>query len=138
MHAQAASSTAAEQRFPTRAATIALALAAIVAFGIYATSREFNLGAYWFIGIAFGVILQRSRLCFAGAFRDLIMSGDARLMRALIVGLMVATVGFGLLMARFVPDPSFNVLPPGAHIQPVGFATVAGGVLFGIGMVLAG
>jgi uncharacterized membrane protein YedE/YeeE len=139
MQAPAAGRTAVEQRFPSQQAlTIGLAAIAIIGFGIYATNREFNLGAYWFIGVALGVILQRSRLCFAGAFRDLIMSGDARLMRALIVGLMVATVGFGLLMARFVPDPSFNVLPPGAHIQPVGYATVVGGVLFGIGMVLAG
>lgn len=42
------------------------------------------------------------------------------------------------LMARFVPDPSFGTLPQGAHIQTVSFATVAGGLLFGIGMVLAG
>jgi hypothetical protein len=41
-------------------------------------------------------------------------------------------------MARFVPDPSFGVLPPGAHIQTVGLATAVGGLLFGVGMVLAG
>lgn len=138
MQAQAARPAAAEGGFPTQALTVGLAIAAIIGFGIFATSREFNLGAYWFIGVAFGVIVQRSRLCFAGAFRDLIMSGDARLMRALILGLMVTTVGFGLLMARMVPDPSFNVLPPGAHIQSVAFATAVGGVIFGIGMVLGG
>jgi len=114
------------------------AVCAITGFGIYFGALEFKLGAYWFIGVAFGVILQRSRLCFAGAFRDLIMSGDGRMMRAIIAGLAVATVGMSFLMARFVPDPSFGTLPPGAHIQTVGFATVAGGLIFGIGMVLAG
>ena len=118
--------------------TVAGALAAIVAFAIYAGQHEFNLGAYWIIGIAFGVILQRSRLCFAGAFRDLVLLGDGRLMRAILVGLGVATIGFSLLEARFVPDPSFGVLPPGAHIQTVGWTTVTGGLVFGIGMVLAG
>jgi uncharacterized protein len=110
----------------------------IAGFAIWAMSWDFTIGAFWLIGVAFGVIVQRSRLCFAGAFRDLIMSGDGRIMRSLIVGLAIATVGFGLLMARFVPDPSFGVIPPAAHIQPVGYATIVGGVVFGIGMVLAG
>ncbi|GAB4324291.1 MAG: YeeE/YedE family protein [Dehalococcoidia bacterium] len=116
----------------------AVAAVAILGFGAWLMSWSFNIGAFWLIGAAFGIILQRSRLCFAGAFRDLIMSGDGRLMRAILVGLAVSTVGFGLLMARFVPDPSFGVLPPGAHIQPVGYATIVGGVIFGTGMVLAG
>ena len=114
------------------------AAVAILGFGGWLMSWNFTIGAFWLIGAAFGVILQRSRLCFAGAFRDLIMSGDGRLMRAILLGLAVSTIGFGLLMARFVPDPSFGVLPPGAHIQPVGYATIVGGVLFGVGMVLAG
>jgi hypothetical protein len=118
--------------------TVAAALIAIAAFAVYTGRRDFNLGAFWFIGIAFGVILQRSRLCFAGAFRDLVLLGDGRLMRAILVGLGVATIGFSLLEARFVPDPSFGTLPQGAYIQTVGWATVAGGLAFGIGMVLAG
>lgn len=138
MSVQMASASAAGPPIGSRWLTVAGAVVFIGAFALYAGHVEFNLGAFWIIGIAAGVILQRSRLCFAGAFRDLIMSGDGRLMRALLVGLGVATVGFALLMNRFVPDPSFNVLPPGAHIQTVGIATVVGGVVFGIGMVLAG
>lgn len=65
-------------RFPVTAIG---AFVAIVGFGVYFTSQDFKLGAYWFIGVAFGVILQRSRLCFAGAFRDLIMSGELRVWR---------------------------------------------------------
>lgn len=118
--------------------TAIAAVIVVVALGIYFTAQSFTLGAYWFIGVVFGVILQRSRLCFAGAFRDLIMSGDGRLLRAIIVGMAVATVGMSLLMARFVPDTSFGAIPPGAHIQAAGFATAAGGLLFGIGMVLSG
>ncbi len=133
-----ATAAAASPRLPANTLTVAGALLFIIVAAVFTGSKDFELGAFWLIGVAFGVIVQRSRLCFAGAFRDLIMSGDGRLMRALIIGLAITTVGFGMLMARFVPDPSFNVLPPGAHIQPVGFATVVGGVLFGIGMVLAG
>ncbi len=125
-------------RLPKNTMTLLGALVFIVAATIFTGSKDFKLGAYWLIGIGFGVIVQRSRLCFAGAFRDLIMSGDGRLMRAIILGLGVATAGFAMLMVRFVPDPSFDLLPQGAHIQPVGWATVVGGVMFGIGMVLAG
>ncbi len=134
----AATSVARTPRFPANTLTISGAVLFIILAALVTGQQDFELGAFWVIGIAFGVILQRSRLCFAGAFRDLIMSGDGRLMRAIIVGLGVTTIGFGMLMTRFVPDPSFNVLPPNAHIQPVGYATVVGGVMFGIGMVLAG
>lgn len=123
---------------PGNIAASIVAVLFILAFAAWAMSWDFTIGAYWLIGVAFGVILQRSRLCFAAAFRDLVMSGDGRIMRSVIIGLAVATVGFALLMARFVPDPSIGVLPQGAHIQPVGYATIVGGVLFGIGMVLSG
>lgn len=137
MHAPAAAAqTAARSR--TLPITAAATVAVIGVIGVLLGRQGFNIGAYWFIGVAFGLILQRSRLCFAGGFRDLIMSGDGRLLRALLVGMGVATLGFSLLMARFVPDPSFGQLPPGAHIQTVGLATVVGGLVFGAGMVLAG
>lgn len=138
MTARAGTQTPLRFEVPQNVVIGAIAAIAILGFGVWLMSWSFNIGAFWLIGVAFGVILQRSRLCFAGAFRDLIMSGDGRLMRAVLLGLAVSTVGFGLLMARFVPDPSFGVLPPGAHIQPVGYATIFGGVIFGAGMVLAG
>lgn len=134
----AATSVVRSPRLPANTFTIAGAVLFMIVVAVFTGEQDFKLGAFWVIGIAFGVILQRSRLCFAGAFRDLIMSGDGRLMRAIIVGLAVTTIGFAMLMSRFVPDPSFNTLPPGAHIQPVGYATIVGGVMFGIGMVLAG
>jgi len=112
--------------------------AAIAAAWLLLDQRGFAIGAFWLIGVAFGVVLQRSRLCFAGAFRDLILLGDGRLFRAILVGLAVATVGFVFLEARLAPDPGFGIAPAGPHIQPVGIATVVGGVLFGVGMVLAG
>lgn len=110
----------------------------VVAGWLLLDAESFAFGAYWLIGIAFGAILQRSRLCFAGAFRDLVLLGDGRLLRAILLGLAVATVGFAAVEARLVPDPSFGVNPNGPHIQPVGIATIVGGVAFGIGMVLAG
>src|SRR6185295_17395046 len=34
--------------------------------------------------------------------------------------------------------PSFGALPPGAHVLPLGLHLAVGGLLFGIGMVVAG
>lgn len=119
-------------------ATDVAVVGAAVVIWILATQYKLGVGVYWAIGVAFGIIVQRSRLCFAGAFRDLVLSNDGRLMRSIIAGLAVATVGFSLLMARFVPNTSFGVLPPMAHVLPVGVSTLVGGVLFGVGMVLAG
>jgi uncharacterized membrane protein YedE/YeeE len=115
-------------------------LGAGVALGVLVVfwDRSRELAIFWAIGLSFGIILQRSRLCFAGAFRDLFLTHDTRTLRAILLSLMVASVGFWLLMVRLVPNPAFGDLPPGAHVTPVGLHLVVGGVLFGIGMVLAG
>ena len=114
----------------------AAAVAFIILVGMAASDRL--LGVFWLFGLAFGFVLQRSRFCFASAFRDLFLLGDARVMKGVIAGLAVATAGFTVLMARLLPEVGFGSLPPGATVLPLGIHTVLGGVLFGIGMVLAG
>ncbi len=109
---------------------IALALAGAMADG--------TLAALWFLGLAAGFTLQRSRFCFASAFRDLFLFGSARIMKGILVGLGVAATGFAAIMHGAVPFPGFGALPPEAHILPVGLSTVLGGLLFGYGMVLSG
>jgi uncharacterized protein len=96
------------------------------------------LAVFWLFGLAFGFVLQRSRFCFASAFRDLFLLGDARVMKGIIAGLAVATAGFAVLMARLLPEAGWGSLPFGATVLPLGIHTLLGGVLFGIGMVLAG
>ncbi len=96
------------------------------------------LGFWWAVGLGVGVALQRGRFCFAAAFRDLFLTGRAELLRALLLGLMVATTAFAALMARMVPDPSLGDLAPKIHVWPLGANVLVGGLLFGAGMVLAG
>ncbi len=100
--------------------------------------HEGALGALWFLGLAAGFTLQRSRFCFASAFRDLFLFGSGRIMKGILVGLGVATTGFAAIMHAAVPFPGLGVLPPEAHVLPVGISTVLGGLLFGYGMVLSG
>lgn len=118
------------------AAVVVLAIAA--GLGIVIGRTDAATGALWLLGMAAGFTLQRSRLCFASAFRDLFLFGSARTMKAIIVGLAIAALGFAVIMRDMVPFPGLGALPAEAHILPVGVSTVVGGLLFGVGMVLAG
>ncbi len=86
------------------------------------------------LGTALGFTLQKSRFCFTSALRDPLLVGMTQLTQALILLIALSVAGFALVawvgQAREIPL-TFNVFPLGVH-------TLVGGVLFGIGMVLAG
>lgn len=82
------------------------------------------------MGLGLGFVLQRSRFCFAAAFRDPLLIRDTRMLRALLLLLAVGSSGFILLTGAGM-DFQFRSWP-GA------WASFAGGVIFGVGMVLAG
>lgn len=115
-------------------------LAILVALGVYwfATANETRMGLFWVLGLAFGAVLQRSRICFASAFRDIFLLGTGRNLKGIIIGLAVAAVGFSTLMARQVPNTALGTFPPDAHVLPLGLHTIFGALLFGFGMVIAG
>lgn len=119
------------------------AVIAIVVVYVVALQGERALPVFWVVGVAFGFIVQRSRFCFVSGFRDLFLMHQGRMMRGILAGLVVATLGFAMVMSTVVPNPGTiamgrAVLPSDAHILPLGIATVVGGMMFGIGMVLAG
>jgi uncharacterized membrane protein YedE/YeeE len=113
-------------------------LVGAAALAVPMAQQDGVFAALWGLGLAAGFILQRSRFCFASAFRDLFLFGSARIMKAILLGLAVATVGFAAIMRAAVPLPGLDLLPPQAHVLPVGISTVVGGLLFGYGMVLSG
>lgn len=103
-----------------------------------AQAVDAHLAVYWLLGLSLGFVLQRGRVCFAGAFRDLFLMRNGVMMRAILVGLAIATPIFAIIQSKAVPNPTFGALPNGAHVIPLGLHLVVGGVLFGIGMVVAG
>ena len=115
-------------------------LASLAALGLWmmATSLASEMGLFWLFGLAFGFVLQRSRMCFASAFRDVFLLQHGRTLKGVLAGLAVATLGFGLVMSKQVPNPALGFLPPEANVLPIGLHLVVGGLLFGIGMVIAG
>ena len=125
-------------RWSTQSVAGVIVLAAALAFSRVIGVSTAVLAPLWLLGMVAGFTLQRSRFCFASAFRDLFLFGQSRTLNGILVALVVTTLGFALLMYREVPFPQFGALPAEAHILPVGLSTVFGGVLFGVGMVLAG
>lgn len=81
-------------------------------------------------GALFGIIFQRSRLCFAAAFRDILVSRNGTMMKWILLSIGLGTLAFAVLKSQGY-QPDHFVLPAGLH-------TVVGGFIFGIGMAIAG
>jgi uncharacterized protein len=117
-------------------AVAAWTVAALVLLMAYRVDTQF--ARFWAFGLAFGFVLQRGRFCFASAFRDLFLLGHGRNMKGVLLGLAIGSIGFAIVMARQVPIADLGFLPPTANVLPVGMHTALGGILFGVGMVVAG
>jgi uncharacterized protein len=115
-----------------------LATLAAIAILLFATAYDGEMGMFWAFGLTFGLVLQRSRFCFASAFRDIFLLRHGRAMRGVLAGLAVATAGYAIFMAKLVPNTALGMVPPDANVLPLGWHLVVGGLLFGIGMVVAG
>lgn len=80
-------------------------------------------------GSCVGVLVQRSRFCNAAALRDAMLFKSYRNTKALLVAMMILTVGFTAFMSIGQGHPMrFDV----------GLNQMIGLFIFGIGMVLAG
>jgi uncharacterized membrane protein YedE/YeeE len=123
---------------PRQSMVAILVLFGALGLAVVMSRTEAILAPLWLLAMAAGFTLQRSRFCFASAFRDLFLFGSSRIMKGIIVGLTIATIGFAINMYSKVPFPAFGALPGEANILPVGLSTIVGGLLFGFGMVLSG
>src|SRR3569833_1057921 len=133
----AAAPSVLQQRLFHFLAPCAVALVALIIL-VIAQRTDPHMALYWGLGLGLGLVLQRGRFCFAGAFRDLYLMRNGTMMRAILVGLAILTPVFALIESKAVPDPSFGAVAMGAHVVPLGLNLAVGGVLFGIGMVVAG
>lgn len=80
-------------------------------------------------GSVVGLLVQRSRFCNTAALRDAILFKTYRNTKALLVAMMILTLGFTTFLTFGDGNPM--------HFD-VGLNQVVGLFLFGIGMVLAG
>jgi len=117
-------------RQPLAGAAVALLLLAVVA--LYAGTGYGAQGVFLLFGIAFGVVFQRSRFCLVRAFREPFLTGDAEHTRAAALAVVVSTVGFTILKYGDLKDRGEWVFPS------AGAGALLGGLVFGVGMTLAG
>ncbi len=81
------------------------------------------------VGVLFGFVLQRGRFCMNSAFRDIILLKEFKLAKAVVIALITLMIGFAIFALVGVID----LAPKPLKI----WGAVVGGLVFGIGMVLA-
>lgn len=87
------------------------------------------LVVYIWFGFAYGMMLQYGRFCFASASRDLFAAKVPRM----AVGVMMALMFFSIVQAVLSATNMSTF-----HPAPFGIHTLISGLIFGLGMVLAG
>ena len=102
------------------------------------TSEGAGLSLSLWLGLLFGVVLQRSRFCFYCISTDFLDSRDARGLWGILAALALGTLGYHLVFGAFLAQPESPRLPPGAHIGPVSWVLALGALAFGVGMAWAG
>jgi uncharacterized membrane protein YedE/YeeE len=92
------------------------------------------LGATFVLSCLFGAIVQRTHFCTMGAVSDAVGLGDFTRLRQWALAIATAMAGFWLLVAAGQVDPSKTL-----YTTPRWFwlSALAGGAMFGFGMVLA-
>jgi len=118
-------------------AAIVFGAAIVTSYLIYGDGQGRDRTVALLFGFAFGVILQRSRFCFASGFRDVFLLRDRRVILGLIAALAVGSIGY-LLQFLLQLQSVGEYLPATAHIGRANWHLVLGGAAFGLGMVVAG
>jgi uncharacterized membrane protein YedE/YeeE len=97
-----------------------------------------SLPLSFLFGAAFGVVLQRARLCFFCVTRDFLDKRDPRGLIGIVAALAVGLIGYHLVFGAWLPVPNAPRLPPDAHIGPVSWVLALGAFAFGLGMAVSG
>ena len=110
----------------------ALLVSGLLLYWLYNAAGYTIEGGVVLCGIGFGVILVRSRFCFARAFREPFMTGEATVTHAVIMSLVISIIGFTILKWNGLRGELVYVTPT------FGLGALVGGFIFGIGMLVTG
>jgi uncharacterized protein len=105
-----------------------IAVLYLLVMGMYFAKGKPLLAIAGLFGACFGIFIERGQICFTSAFRDLWLTGRAVMTKALAVGMMLSVI----LTFVFIETGS------PALIKVAAPSTLIGGLLFGLGIVLAG
>ena len=113
------------------AGVIVLAIGAALMF-LYDGATEQVLIGFVLIGLMIGFVLQRSRFCIVRTLRETFLTGDSEPTQGLIAGILVGLFGFTIIKIMSIGDPMSMVA---ANFW---IPAIIGGVIFGLGMTIAG
>ena len=113
-----------------------LVLIFIVGVGILLGLNNSSMALFWAFGCCFGFILQKSRFCFTASMRDPCITGSTSVTRAVLIAFAITTIGFTAI--KYGSFINYGTIPGQSYVMPISLATALGGILFGIGMVIAG
>ncbi|MDD3213359.1 MAG: YeeE/YedE thiosulfate transporter family protein [Eubacteriales bacterium] len=114
-----------------------LVLLGMIGIGLLlAVFKSTEVAMFWVFGSCFGFILQKSRFCFTASLRDPCITGSTSITKAVLIAFAITSVGFTAI--KYNAFISGQTIPGQSYVMPVSLATVVGGVMFGIGMVIAG
>lgn len=82
------------------------------------------------VGVLLEFVMQRTRFCLAGGFRDMYVQKSNKMFYALLVAITVQSLGLLIFT-------SLGIVKVPTHTFPV-VGTIVGSFIFGIGIVLAG
>ncbi|MFP7494669.1 YeeE/YedE family protein [Terribacillus saccharophilus] len=81
-------------------------------------------------GALLGFVMQRGRFCLTGGFRDMYLSKDNRMFYALLIAIVIQSIGVYTMINLGVFEFSAGTLPI--------IAVIIGSFIFGIGIIFAG
>lgn len=111
---------------PVVGLALALAYAGLVVYFFVSGQTRLGLGALF--GALFGILVERGQICFTSAFRDLWIMGRTVMAKAIIGGMAISSVITIVLIGMHDATPITQIAAP---------STLVGGVLFGMGIVMA-
>lgn len=106
--------------------TIALVYLGLMIYFFATGQKLLGLGALF--GLAFGILIERGQICFTSAFRDLFLVGRSVMAKAIIVGMAISSVLTVIIISVYDITPITQI---------AALSTFIGGVLFGLGIVMA-
>ncbi len=88
-------------------------------------------GGLLLLAAGLGLVIQRVRFCFVRSFRDPFMTGEAVATRTVALSVMISFVGFMIIKWT-------GLRPEMTYVYHHWIGGLTGGVIFGVGMLLAG
>ncbi len=105
-------------------------------FETFAEAQAELLWSAFFIAVIMGAVVNKTNFCTMGAVSDWVNMGDTGRMRAWIFAMAVAMLGVTFLESAGLANPGGS-FPPYRANNLIWAENLFGGILFGIGMVLA-